>query len=170
MENRLFGVAERPANQPCIVLPEFAVPALHIDGIDGLAAHGVFEHLPDSFRRPVNDGVLYLLQPALVVPFFLHLHVFQAREREPAGVRVAPTPGVRRGMVETIVPEQRLFVEPVVGGEQRGLPIALRLDFAHEHGRLFQVPLAVVQAVDEAAVGQDGHEGPPVALIGRNLL
>ena len=82
-------------------------------------------------------------------------------------MRATAPPSVWRGMVETIVRKQGLLIKPVVGSKQGYFCVAAGLDPAYELRRLLQVPLPVVQAVDEAAVGQDGQKCPPVTLVCR---
>ena len=140
MKNRFFRVAKCSSDEPGSIFSELAISTFHIDGIDGFTAYCLYKYLRNSFGCSINNGISDLQQTSFFIPLFLHLDLFQIRERQPFEMRAAASSSVGRQVIKTIMTKQSLFIKPVIRSKQGRFAITVRLDLADKFGRLSQGP------------------------------
>ena len=163
--NTLLRVAKRSANEPCVIFSKFPVSTLDEDGVDGFGSVRFLEHPLDLLGLTVNDGVVNPNQTTFGIALFPNLDVLQIRERNKFCQGRPPVSFVGGLHPRAIMPEQSLFVGPIVRSKKGRAAIAFCFDFAHKDFGLFQRSVSVVQRVHETCFGQHSHEGPAISLI-----
>lgn len=161
----LLGMTHRFPVQAGIIFTILAVPAFDEGGIDVLRPTAFTDDRHYLFLLTYDDAGGHTFQFALTVPLFVHLCVFESPVDDPYRTGTPPYATIRSGFVVAVGIIKGLLIEPGVGQEQGGRPVAIFLEFAQKDPRLFERSFRVMDGMNEATVRQNGDERPSIPLI-----